>query len=138
MSGLSFREEDDDDEERVYRVQLGVFQTASLPVSLGNKLNSPCLTRLKTLFRSIYGKIPLKTRHVICHNHTSSIPPSCAAEYVGLYCCACVCVCVFHHALLQMIKKVLLFLNEAGQEFIFVLRYFIKPPWENKRIKNEI
>lgn len=40
----------------VDRVQLGVLQSASLPVSLGNKLDSPYITRLKTL--SIYGKIP--------------------------------------------------------------------------------
>lgn len=70
MNRLSFREEDDD-EERVGRVQLGVFQTASVPVGLGNRLNSPGLTRLKTLFLSIYGKIPLNTRHIICHTHTS-------------------------------------------------------------------
>lgn len=47
MTTLSFRDEDED-EERVGRDQLGVFQTASLPVSLGN-MNSPCVTTAKTV-----------------------------------------------------------------------------------------
>ena len=74
---------------RVDRVQLGALQAASLPVSLGNKLSSPCIT---LLFPSIYGKIPA--------NNTSN--PSqfiystnvCCSVCVGLYCCVCVCVCV--------------------------------------------
>lgn len=43
---------EEEDVERVGRVQLGVFQTASLPVSLGNRLNSPCVTGAKTV--SVY------------------------------------------------------------------------------------
>ena len=58
--GQEVKKKKPEDQEGVDGVQLGVFQTASLPVSLGNKLKSPCVTGLKTLFLSIYGKIPLK------------------------------------------------------------------------------
>ena len=110
---------------RVDRVQLDALQVASLPVSLGNKLSSPCIT---PLFPSIYGKIPANN----ASNPSQFIYSTnvCRSVCVGLYRCVCVCVCVcellVHHALVQIMKGVLLFSNGAGQDFRLVLRYSIK------------
>lgn len=90
MNSLSFieeAEEEDDYQDRVGRVQLGVFQTASLPVGLGNKLNSPCVTRLRLCFCLSMGKY-----HGKQHNQSSSIPPLGATEAMLVYTAVFVCV----------------------------------------------
>lgn len=120
----------EEDEERVNRVQLGVIQAASLPVGLGNKRNSLCVTRLKTLLQPIYGKM-LKTTHIIHHNRSASSPHpmlACTASFV----CAYLSLCCF-------------FKKKQVKKYRFVARHFIKAPkkclifiCENTNMKNAV
>lgn len=67
-------------ERRRRRVQLDIFQSASLPVSLGRSHHVSCITRLKTLcfFLSV-GKYDQRTTHTNHKIQTSFISSLCAA-----------------------------------------------------------